>query len=559
MHASRIPGLCYDTIVAGAPGHTVGTNAGQGAAFVFVKPAAGWKDARETATLTASDGARNEALGSTVAVSGGTVAVGAPGRTVGTNQIQGAVYVFVKPAARWKNTTQTAELTASDGATSDDLNSVSMSGDTIAAGAQSHTVGTHQAQGAIYVFVKPAFGWADATQTAELTASDGAAGDDLGAATVATNDTIVAGASQAQIANNKREGAAYVFVKPAAGWVDARQTAKLTASDGSTDDFFATNVGLSGGTVVAGAPGHALGANQLQGAVYLFVKPRSGWADASQTEELGNPSDVAAGGLFGYGVAISGTLVVASSPFETVGGNTRQGVVHLLAAPPTIALDNPADGGTFTQGQIADASFSCAAPTGATIIRCAGPVTADAPIDTSSLGAHVFTVGAIDSDGATATRSVKYTVTPGHGSTGPASRPPSISAVHQSAEVWRRGGKPARLALARKPPVGTTFSFALDQPATVTLSFGHRSAGRRTHGVCARPSAKNNRAARCTRTIAAGTLKLTGHRGPNRVHFEGRISPTRRLRPGQYTLTMTATNAAGQRASARALRFRIVK
>src|ERR1700683_3132287 len=69
------------------------------------------------ATLTASDGGVDDTLGWNVAISGDTVAVAAPGATIGANAQQGAVYIFVKPASGWANMTQTAKLHASDGAT----------------------------------------------------------------------------------------------------------------------------------------------------------------------------------------------------------------------------------------------------------------------------------------------------------------------------------------------------------------------------------------------------------------------------------------------------------
>lgn len=73
----------------------------------------------------------------------------------------------------------------------------------------------------------------------------------------------------------------YVFVKPASGWANATQT----ASDGLTDDSFGS-VSISGDTIVAGALDHKVGANLDQGAVYMFVKPASGWKNATQTAEL---------------------------------------------------------------------------------------------------------------------------------------------------------------------------------------------------------------------------------------------------------------------------------
>ena len=55
----------------------------------------------EDARLTASDGTANDAFGSNVAVSGDTVVVGAFGDDVGSNSGQGSAYVFVRPAGGW--------------------------------------------------------------------------------------------------------------------------------------------------------------------------------------------------------------------------------------------------------------------------------------------------------------------------------------------------------------------------------------------------------------------------------------------------------------------------
>jgi len=61
-------------------------------------------------------------------------------------------------------------------------------------------------------------------------------------------------------------GAAYIFVRPGSGWADETQTAKLTASDGAAGDQFGTSVAISGNTAVAGAPGATASGNFLQGA-----------------------------------------------------------------------------------------------------------------------------------------------------------------------------------------------------------------------------------------------------------------------------------------------------
>ena len=131
----------------------------------------------QQAKLTASDGAENENFGISVAIGGDTVVVGANAH-FGTSAVQGSAYVFVKPGSGWANATETAELTASDRAVNDNFGvSVAISGDTVVVGAN----GDDSNRGSAYVFVKPGSGgWANATETAKLTASDGAANDQFG-------------------------------------------------------------------------------------------------------------------------------------------------------------------------------------------------------------------------------------------------------------------------------------------------------------------------------------------------------------------------------------------
>jgi hypothetical protein len=75
----------------GAPGNTTGTNYQQGAAYVFSFNGSTWVQQQQ---LTASDGATNDYLGVSVAISGTTALVGASGKTIGSNSGQGAAYVF---------------------------------------------------------------------------------------------------------------------------------------------------------------------------------------------------------------------------------------------------------------------------------------------------------------------------------------------------------------------------------------------------------------------------------------------------------------------------------
>ena len=60
-------------------------------------------------------------------------------------------------------------------------------------------------------------------------------------------------------------------------------------------------------------------------------------------------------------------------------------------------------------------------------------------------------------------------------------------------------------------------------------------------------------------TVTQGTLSFPGHAGLNKVVFQGRISPSKRLGLGAYALGITATNSVGERSSPRSLNFTIVK
>ena len=114
-------------------------------------------------------------LGVSVAISGDTIVAGARATISGT--VPGRRLRLRQAAGRLGERDQTAKLTASDGAGVDCLgSSVAIAGDTIVAGRRSPDVAVHD-PGAAYVFVKPVGGWASGTQTAKLTASDGAADD----------------------------------------------------------------------------------------------------------------------------------------------------------------------------------------------------------------------------------------------------------------------------------------------------------------------------------------------------------------------------------------------
>ncbi len=391
-----------DTVVVGAPYATISGNASQGAAYVFVEPTNGWATTGTyTAELINNSGAAGDNFGWSVAISGNTIVVGAPSAT---NMNQGAAYVFVEPTSGgWitpaGSPTYNAQLTPSTGV-ADDLfgYSVGISGNTVVVGApQANTslgeayvfvestwsgsltsnieltasngvagdlfgysaginesantivVGApgvafgpnpNTSQGAAYVFVEPTSGgWATPTTyvtfNAELFASDGATGDSLGYSVGISGNTVVAGAPKAKIGLNTAQGAAYVFVEPVGGWLLSEyDDAKLNASSGTSSTSLGNSVGISGNTVIAGAQGVSIGSNSATGAAYVFVEPTAtgGWASApaeNETAELTASVGVSEAFL-GYSVGISGNTVVAGAPGVSFGSNPTQGAAYVF-------------------------------------------------------------------------------------------------------------------------------------------------------------------------------------------------------------------------------------
>jgi hypothetical protein len=274
----------------------------------------------QTAKLTASEGEVGDFLGWSVAIDGDTIVAGAP--AIGAFPAPpGAVYTFERTGVSW---TQSAELTASDGAAGDGLGySVAVDGDTIVAGNHPEAVGTDP-PGSAYTFTRA--GAPERTETGKLTASDGGV---LGYSVAVDGDTIVAGAG----ADDGFRGAAYVFTRSGEGWT---QSAKLTASDGAAFDDLGSSVAVEGDAIVAGAQGD----DDARGAVYVFTGAGDSWTQSAKL----TASDGAAEESLGWSVAVEGDAIVAGAYLDDVGGSVYNFARTGAADRTEIAKLTAADG-----------------------------------------------------------------------------------------------------------------------------------------------------------------------------------------------------------------------
>jgi hypothetical protein len=281
-------------------------NSGQGAIYVFVKPAGGWQNMTQTAELTVS-GLPVQALGYPIAMSpdGNTIV----GNGIETTSPEGGsqVFVFVKPAGGWTNSTQTAALYAKGGGNIGFGNKIATDGDNILVGATGCGGNGDFGPGAVYLFVKPAGGWSNMTESGALEESDLYGCDDYGASVAISGDTAVVGKTGAGMTPPASPGAFYVFTKPAGGWATETQTAKLTTSNTKQLNELGGNVALSGGTILGETRFIVHGG--FTSATYVFSKPAGGWVDMTQTATFTNS---AAGVSMGPYVALDGATAAVS-------------------------------------------------------------------------------------------------------------------------------------------------------------------------------------------------------------------------------------------------------
>jgi len=292
----------------------------------------------QQAYVKASNTGEYDKFGTTVAISGDTMIVGAPGESsngTGVNGIEnndlapesGAAYICVRRDRIW---TKQAYLKASDSLRDFAFGTaVSIDGDTVVVGAPGAI--SNNKFGAAYVFVRSGTNWAE---QAVLRPSN--QGGYFGGAVGVSSNVIVIGAyressngtgvdgSQTTY-TSMQSGAAYVFVGNGAFWA---QRAYLKASNPQAFDWFGYSVAVwsseSSAVVVVGAPeedSNATGVNGNQnnnngfssGAVYAFDS--SFFVNWTQRAYL-KASNTGLSDNFGHSVALYDEMLVVGAPYE---------------------------------------------------------------------------------------------------------------------------------------------------------------------------------------------------------------------------------------------------
>lgn len=297
--------------------------------YILMKESDEWQ---QVAVLTPSDTNPGKHFGQSVAIYEDVIIVGSPGSNM-LPYADPSVYIFQKPGNGWTDMNETAILSR----TSTDWeqmfskqkydyfgHSVGIYGNTAVIGAYGYSSDNTSLCGGVFVYQMPDSGWRNMTETARLYASDEDINKGLGRAVHIYKDVIVAGEGRMNATS-----AAYLFEKPADGWKESTETAKFRPQDdGGT---FGASISIGEDVVVIGGPS-VYGTRINSGAVFVFVKPESGWSTMNETAKL-IPSNLTSPFDFGKSVSISGNYIVVGDPGATHISPINQGLGYFFEKP----------------------------------------------------------------------------------------------------------------------------------------------------------------------------------------------------------------------------------
>ncbi|MCB8942290.1 MAG: FG-GAP repeat protein [Ardenticatenaceae bacterium] len=258
--------LSGDTLLVGAPRAAIDGQTQQGAVYVFTRSGHNWQ---QTAKLTAVDGLPGDHFGQDVAVEGDTAVIGAVWADIDADTDQGAAYIFTRTHNNW---TQQAKLIVNTGAAQDRFGtSVAISGDTVVIGAPFANVNGHANQGAAYVFTRSGSTW---SQQDKLFISPGVGNERFGIDVAVDGETAVIGAYLTTVNGSSLRGAGYIFTRAGSIW---GLTSQLITGDGMEGDQLGVSVAITGETAVLGAWQADVNGHSDQGAAYTFTLRDGSW------------------------------------------------------------------------------------------------------------------------------------------------------------------------------------------------------------------------------------------------------------------------------------------
>jgi hypothetical protein len=285
-----------------------------GAVFLFGSLGGVWS---QTGTLLTGGAPIGDDMGWSVAVDRSTAMVAAPRDDHAGGVDAGAVYMFERSGGSWE---ARQKLTASDAQVGQNFGTaVAIQGDLAVIGAIGDDHSGFVDAGSAYVFRRQDGQWIEGQKLVAGAPEDNPG---FGASVAISGQTVLVGASNADLGALIDAGAVYVFENTGGVWSEHQGAGGSGCEELAV---FGTSVALDGDTALVGARGDDAGVGAAAGAAYFFTREQGVW---SQHQKV-TASDAEPGDTFGI-VALEGATAVISSLFESPGGVFRAGSAYVF-------------------------------------------------------------------------------------------------------------------------------------------------------------------------------------------------------------------------------------
>jgi len=224
-------------------------------------------------------------LGGAVDIEGNVAVIGA----IGDDWLRGGVYIYRYDGSTWNQ----EQLLTDDIVNNAFGNAVSLVGDKLLIGAEDDNT-NGQFAGAAYIYHYIGTTW---VEKQKLIGSDTESSDGFGRSVAVDDDVLIIGADYNDGAVN-RSGSAYIYRYNGASWTEEQ---KLIASNGEQGDYFGSAVAIENNEVVIGAPQTSNGG---KGIVYIFKDQGETW------EEIQIIETESSFAYFGYALARRGNSMI---------------------------------------------------------------------------------------------------------------------------------------------------------------------------------------------------------------------------------------------------------
>ncbi|MBY0555081.1 FG-GAP repeat protein [bacterium] len=342
------------TIINGPSSSSDNSSTDSGAVYVYKRTGATWV---QEAYIKAPNAGASDFFGTSVAISGDTLVVGAKGESSSQNTItngstasaddaaiaSGAVYVFKRTGATW---VQEAYIKAPNVGGGDNFGtSVDIQGDTIVAsslfedsnqasitnGSTANSDDSLSNSGAVYIFKRTGTNWA---QESFIKPSNSTTSLNFGYDVAISGNSIAVSATQESSSQNfishgttaspsvglTFSGAVYVFSRDGVNW---SQEAYIKASNATASAAFGSSLAFYKDRLVVGATNESsaqtspiAGINSSNdttasgaGAVYVYQRYGSYWSPINYIKS----SNMEAGDILGQDVAIDGSVIAVGA------------------------------------------------------------------------------------------------------------------------------------------------------------------------------------------------------------------------------------------------------